>query len=48
MILKDKTPQWVGAKVLEKIKEEVPSSGFLLQRLTKDKVRITFFKSNQL
>lgn len=38
MILKDETPQWVGLKVLEKIKEDLPSSGFLLQRLTRDKV----------
>ncbi|KAK6619516.1 hypothetical protein RUM43_012273 [Polyplax serrata] len=37
MILKDKSPLWVGTKVLEKIKEEIPSSGYFLQRVTKDK-----------
>lgn len=38
MILKDKVPQWVGSKVLEKVREDIPSSGYFLQRLARDKV----------
>ncbi|KAL0268773.1 UNVERIFIED_CONTAM: hypothetical protein PYX00_010589 [Menopon gallinae] len=37
MILKDKVPQWIGSKVLEKVREDIPTPGFFLQRLARDK-----------